>query len=250
MALGRDLGVSYVVRGSVQSGPGTLRLAAHLADATTGQVLWSGSYDRALTPDNLLGMESELSAAVATALGEPYGVLHDATSRRLAAAGAPSMPTYACILRAYEYRRSFSDALFAPAMACLKAAVVQDPDYADAWAMLGWLHLDAARMDLVPAAEHASEMAAALDATSHAVDLDRTSQQALEALDTKRDRLVARAKQLTGDGRAVLIFTGYSDTMAYLRDALVGAFGTSVASYSGEGGALRSGTAGSTPRRR
>lgn len=64
---------------------------------------------------------------------------------------------------------------------------------------------------------------------------------ALGALDTKRDRLVARTKQLTGDGRAVLIFTGYSDTMVYLRDALVGAFGTSVASYSGEGGALRSG---------
>jgi hypothetical protein len=64
---------------------------------------------------------------------------------------------------------------------------------------------------------------------------------ALGALDTKRDRLVARTKQLTGDGRSVLIFTGYSDTMMYLRDALVGAFGTSVASYSGEGGALRSG---------
>jgi superfamily II DNA or RNA helicase len=64
---------------------------------------------------------------------------------------------------------------------------------------------------------------------------------ALGALDTKRDRLVARTKQLTGDGRAVLIFTGYSDTMLYLRDALVGAFGASVASYSGDGGALRSG---------
>jgi superfamily II DNA or RNA helicase len=64
---------------------------------------------------------------------------------------------------------------------------------------------------------------------------------ALGALDTKRDRLVAWAKKLTGDGRSVLIFTSYSDTMEYLRDALVGAFGTSVASYSGEGGARRSG---------
>jgi hypothetical protein len=51
---------------------------------------------------------------------------------------------------------------------------------------------------------------------------------ALGALDTKRDSLVARTKQLTGDGRAVLIFTGYSDTMAYLRDALVGAFGSTA----------------------
>lgn len=65
----------------------------------------------------------------------------------------------------------------------------------------------------------------------------------LGALDTKRDRLVEQAKQLTADGRAVLIFTGFSDTMTYLRDALVGAFGASVASYSGEGGALRAGNA-------
>ena len=65
----------------------------------------------------------------------------------------------------------------------------------------------------------------------------------LGALDTKRDRLVEQAKQLTADGRAVLVFTSFSDTMAYLRDQLVGAFGASVASYSGEGGALRAGNA-------
>jgi hypothetical protein len=64
---------------------------------------------------------------------------------------------------------------------------------------------------------------------------------ALGGLDTKRDRLVARAKRLTEDGRSILIFTGYADTMGYLRDALVSAFGATVASYSGEGGALRSG---------
>ena len=65
----------------------------------------------------------------------------------------------------------------------------------------------------------------------------------LGALDTKRDRLVEQAKRLAADGRAVLVFTSFSDTMTYLRDALVGAFGASVASYSGEGGALRSGNA-------
>ena len=63
----------------------------------------------------------------------------------------------------------------------------------------------------------------------------------LGGLDTKRDRLVAWAKTLTADGRSVLIFTGYSDTMEYLRGNLSSAFGASVASYSGDGGAFRSG---------
>jgi len=61
----------------------------------------------------------------------------------------------------------------------------------------------------------------------------------LGGLDSKRDRLVAWAKTLTADGRSVLIFTGYSDTMEYLRNSLVSAFGSSVASYSGDGGAFR-----------
>lgn len=64
----------------------------------------------------------------------------------------------------------------------------------------------------------------------------------LGGLDTKRDRLVTEIKNLTADGRSALIFTGYADTMEYLRDSLVSAFGSGVASYSGSGGSIRSGS--------
>lgn len=182
VALGRDLAVSYIVGGNIQSVPGKLRLNARLADASTGQVLWSGSYDRAMIPNDLLGMRSELSSAVATALGEPYGVVNAVTVDRLAANDAPGMASYTCLLQAYEYRRTFENSLFSPALACLKDAVVEDPDYADAWAMLGWLHLFAAREEMVPAAEHPAHMALAYDAASRAVELDPGSQRGLEAL--------------------------------------------------------------------
>lgn len=180
--LGRDLGVAFVVRGSVQSTAGKLRFGSQLVDAKTGEILWSGSYDRLLSPGDILDVQSAIAVAVATALGEPYGVVGGAMARRIAREGAPDMASYACILRAYEFRRSFSDALFAPALACLTSAVVRDPDYADAWAMLGWLHLDAARQDMVPESEHAAQMEAAFQAASHAVALDPASQRGLEAL--------------------------------------------------------------------
>lgn len=64
---------------------------------------------------------------------------------------------------------------------------------------------------------------------------------ALGALDTKRDRLVEWVRNLTRDGRSLLVFTGYSDTMEYLRENLASAFGETVASYSGAGGAIRTG---------
>jgi Helicase conserved C-terminal domain/SNF2-related domain/PLD-like domain len=68
----------------------------------------------------------------------------------------------------------------------------------------------------------------------------------LGGLDTKRDRLVTRLKSITADGRSALVFTGYADSMEYVRDYLVGAFGASVASYSGDGGAVLSGSAWTT----
>lgn len=54
------------------------------------------------------------------------------------------------MLRAFDYRRGFRTDLYGPVRACLEAAVARDPDYADAWAMLGWLHLDAGRFGFAP----------------------------------------------------------------------------------------------------
>lgn len=180
--LRQDLGVSYVVTGLMQSENKTVTLRARLVDAATGEVLWSGSYDEPLTPGDLLHAQHDLAVAISTELGEPYGAVNEAIGQRMVADGAPSMPSYACILRAYEYRRAFEDALFWPAMACLEEAVVRDPAYSDAWAMLGWLHLDAVRQDIVPEIERPARMAAAFDAASHAVDLAPGSPRALAAL--------------------------------------------------------------------
>jgi hypothetical protein len=62
--------------------------------------------------------------------------------------------------------------------------------------------------------------------------------ESLGGLDTKRDRVINWVKQLTADGRSVLVFTGYTDTMEYLRDAVL-SVSVPVASYSGDGGAIR-----------
>jgi TolB-like protein len=52
--LGRSLAVAYVIKGSIRSDAGLVRVGAQLVDAKTGQVLWSETYDRSLTPDNLV----------------------------------------------------------------------------------------------------------------------------------------------------------------------------------------------------
>lgn len=54
--------------------------------------------------------------------------------------------------------------------------------------------------------------------------------------DTKRDRFFDALRRVTADGRPVLIFTEYTDTLKYLRDSLVSHYGSSLACYSGDGG--------------
>jgi TolB-like protein len=180
--VGRDLGVAYVVSGNIGSNASVVRVGVQLADAQTGRVLWSETYDRDLTPAALLAVRGELAADIATVLGQPYGVIHSDMTDRLAQSAIPSMPSYDCVLQAFAYRRSFLSELYAPTLACLEAAVQRDPDFADAWAMLGWLHLDGARFGWAPDGDTARAFDQALSAASKAVSVDSNSVLGLQAL--------------------------------------------------------------------
>ena len=67
-------------------------------------------------------------------------------------------------------------------MPASKQRCERDPDYAEPWALLGWLHLDAARYAFVPDAEVPREMGQALDFASKAVAIDPENVVALRAL--------------------------------------------------------------------
>jgi TolB-like protein len=214
--LGQDLGVAYVVKGGVRSDGGSVRVGAQLFDARTGRVLWSETYDRALTPGAVLAVQSELAASIASVLGQPYGIVNNDVTARLSGGAMPSMPSYACVLRAYAYRRTFATALHAPVLGCLAAAVRRDPDYAEAWAMLGWLHLDAARFGYVSGADAERAFEQALGAASHAVALDGASVPALQALASIHHYLGHFAESERIQRQALALNPNDPDTLAQL----------------------------------
>ena len=73
--LSERLDVGYMVKGSVRGGPDRVRLIVHLIDAQTGQLVWTETYDRALTPENVFAVQEQLAADVAGQLATPYGAL-------------------------------------------------------------------------------------------------------------------------------------------------------------------------------
>ena len=60
--------------------------------------------------------------------------------------------------------------------------------------------------------------------------------------DSKRDRFFDELRRVSNDGRSILVFTEYTDTLEYIRDALVTSYGSAVGCYSGDGGALWDGS--------
>lgn len=175
-------GVRYVVSGTVASEAGGVRIGARLVEAGSARVLWSQTYDRTPSPEALLGAQAELAAEIATALGQPYGPVQSDFARRTASGAAATMPSYACVLRANLYRRDFAAAAWGPALACLEGAVARDPDYAEAWALLGWLRMDAIRFGFAPEAPAGRGFDAAFEAAGHALALDPANVTALKAL--------------------------------------------------------------------
>ncbi len=64
--VGRQLGVSYMLEGSVSHGPGKVRVVAQLIDVANGYDLWSETYDS--TEQDLLSLQSDVAKKVANAL--------------------------------------------------------------------------------------------------------------------------------------------------------------------------------------
>lgn len=180
--LGKELGVNYVVSGDVRSEGASIQITSRLIDALTGEIIWTETYERESTPHALLAVQAEIATSISSTLGQPYGIIRSNMIKGLPDSSTPNMTSYECVLRGYWYRRTFSRELLGPTLACLEETVRRDPEYAEAWALLGWLYLDSARFAWVPDNEIELFYQKALSAAAQGVELDSTSVLSLKAL--------------------------------------------------------------------
>ena len=140
--VGQELGVRYVLEGSLQAVPGRVRVTAQLIDAATGGHLWAERYDR---PEaDLFAVQDEVARNVASALGGWYGRLNEA--RRAEAKRRPpaSLEAYDLYLLGLEQKHQLTKASMHEAIRSFSRAVELDPGFARGWTMLGVAHALAA----------------------------------------------------------------------------------------------------------
>lgn len=189
--------VDFRVEGSVQRDPATIRVAARLVDAATNEVLWSETVDRAADMGGVLAVQDELALGLAERLALPNGVIAVATERP-AGSRPRTMFAFDCVQRAWLYRRKSDARDRAEVMACLDQTVAREPDYANAWAMKSFLHMDGGRLGLVAPEDVAEEFAASQTAAERAFELEPQNIPSLQALANVRynDGAFAEAERL------------------------------------------------------
>jgi len=137
--IARELGVAYVLEGSVRKSGDSVRITAQLIDAATGDHLWAEHYDRPLK--DIFSLQDEIVGKIVTTLNlqlglwERYGLL--VTKR------TDSLEAYDYFLRGLEYTwSSFTKAENAQARRMYEKAVNLDPNYSDAFASLGFTYFE------------------------------------------------------------------------------------------------------------
>ena len=133
--VGRELGVRYVLEGSVQRTSERLRINAQLIEASTGRHLWAERYDRKLA--DLFDIQDDLTQHIVTALdatlleGEQARTWRKATRNREA---------YDLYLKGREHHARFTREDMAKAQASLQQALDLDPKFTMPMVWLGWTH--------------------------------------------------------------------------------------------------------------
>ncbi len=163
--VGQELGVGYVLAGSVRRSRERVRITGQLVDAVSGAYLWSESFDG--DPQDVFELQERVSESVAAAI-EPTVQLSEIG--RLRRDPPARLDAYDLLLRAYALLSDFTAVSMKAALDCLGQSLAIDPGYAPAMAATaycraqchfqGWVQQDdAARAEAVRLAWRAVELA-------------------------------------------------------------------------------------------
>jgi adenylate cyclase len=131
-----ELGVRYVLDGSVRRHLDRLRISVDLMDAGQNRTMWAGKFDGSVT--ELFEFQDQIAASVVATI-EPR--VYEAEAERVRGKPTDSLDAYDCVLRAFPWLYTSEEREFMAAGAFLDRAIELDPAYAQAWAYKAWWYI-------------------------------------------------------------------------------------------------------------
>jgi len=133
--VGRELGVRYILEGSLRKAVNRVRLTAQLVEAASGRHVWAERYDRAL--DDIFAVQDEITLSVVGYI-EPN--LRQAEIERAKRKRPDSLDAYDLYLRALPYAMVFMPGDADKALPLLRQSLELEPGFAAAHAAAAWCH--------------------------------------------------------------------------------------------------------------
>ncbi|MBD9448115.1 adenylate/guanylate cyclase domain-containing protein [Rhizobium sp. RHZ01] len=212
--VGTNLGVRYVLEGSVRKSGNRARITAQLIDATTGGHLWAERFDRDLT--DIFAVQDDVTQQIVDALAVN---LTEGDRKRLVPGQTGHPEAYDCFLRGRELWHRLTKQTNSDARDLLQHAVELDPNFASAHAFLALTHgLDylnrwsASPQRSIQQAEEAATLAVARD------DSDPVAHWALSVVrlySRQHDRAISEAE------RAISLNPNFAEGQVSLGEALL-----------------------------
>ncbi len=135
--ISRELGVKYILEGSVRKEANEVRITAQLVDAASGDHLWAAHYDRPLK--DIFSLQDEIVRRIVTTLKLRLPL--DMQWREyFVGQHTDNAEAYDDYLRGSQYVTTFSAASTSKAKEMFEKAIELDPAYTDAYAMLGYTY--------------------------------------------------------------------------------------------------------------
>ena len=135
--VGRELGVRYVLEGSLRKAGNRVRITGQLIDTTTGAHIWADRFDGAL--DDIFELQDQVASSVVGAI-EPK--LRQSEIERARRKPTESLDAWDLYLRALALRYQYTEESMREAISLLERALAIDPSYAPAAALIGCCRLN------------------------------------------------------------------------------------------------------------
>ena len=132
---GREMGVRYLLEGSVRKSSDSVRITTQLIDAANGAHLWANRFDGTLT--NVFELQDQVAAAV---VGAILPALEKAEIERTKQKPTDSLDAYDNYLRGMANIHRITREAMSDAFRFFYKAIELDPDFATAYAMAAWCY--------------------------------------------------------------------------------------------------------------
>lgn len=129
--VGRELGVRYLLEGSVRKAQGRVRITAQLIDAETGFHIWSQRYDREVS--DIFAVQNEISEKILAALQIN---INEAELARIRRRPIENLSAYEAWHKGRRLTRALTPEAVAEGRALFERAIELQPDYAEAYSAL------------------------------------------------------------------------------------------------------------------